>query len=342
MHTTRLVTGLSAAALLAGVLACAPAAAQEKKITLRLADSFPAQHYLHRYATRPWMEQVTRATNGEVVFEHYPSEQMGKSKDLLSLVQSGAVDGSLFVVSYAADKLPLAAAMELPGMFGNSCQATLAHWKLAKDGGALAQAEYGPAGVHVLFTPTPPPYQLAVAEKKVESVKDLDGLKVRVVGGSMELTMKKLKSVGVRMSAPDTFEAVNRGTIDGALFAYGSLLQYKIPAKHVTTGAGFGSVALIFIINQNKWKSLPENVKAIMSATGEAVNKSSCAAMDADEAGDLQKLKQQGTIDVRWTAEDKKRIEEVTASVANEWAAELDRRGKPGSRVLKAALAARE
>ncbi len=342
MHNTRLITSLSAVALLAGAMVCAPAAAQEKKITLRLADSFPATHYLHRYATRPWMEQVTKATNGEVTFEHYPAEQMGKSKDLLSLVQSGAVDGSLFVVSYASDKLPLAAAMELPGMFATSCQATLNHWKLAREGGELAKAEYAPNGVRVLFTPTPPPYQLAVAERKIETLKDLEGLKVRVIGGSMELTMKKLKSVGVRMAAPDMFEAVKRGTLDGVLFAYGSVLQYKIPTKYVTTGSGFGSVALIFIINESRWKQLPENVKAAMSAAGESVNRSSCAAMDAVEADGLQKLKQQGVTEVRWSAEDKKRIDETMATVASEWAAELDRRGKPGSRILKAAQATRE
>jgi hypothetical protein len=44
---------------------------------------------------------------------------------------------------------------------------------------------------------------------------------------------------------------------------------------------------------------------------------------------------------VRWSAADKKEMDGVLTSVANEWASELDKRGKPGSEVLKAVLEAR-
>ena len=328
--------------LVAGVMAAGASMAQDKKIVLRLADSFPSGHFLHQHGTRPWMEQVTRATNGAVAFEHYPAEQLGKAKDLLSLVQSGVADGSLFVVSYASDKLPLASVVELPGMFATACQATLAHWKLAREGGILAQREYGPNGVRILFTITPAPYQLAVAERRIDSAKDLEGLKVRIVGGSMELTMRKLKAVGVRTSAPDAYEAVTRGTLDGVLFAYGSVLQYNIPTKFVTSGDGFGSVAIVFMVNENKWKQFPEAVKKAMSDAGEAVNRTACAGMDRDEAGDLQKLKQKGVVEVRWSGDTLRQVDAAKASVASEWAAELDKRGKPGTQVLKAVQAARE
>jgi TRAP-type C4-dicarboxylate transport system substrate-binding protein len=35
------------------------------------------------------MQEVTRATNNAVTFEYYPSEQLGKAKDLLALTASG-------------------------------------------------------------------------------------------------------------------------------------------------------------------------------------------------------------------------------------------------------------
>jgi len=42
----------------------APAQALE----LRVADSFPAGHYLVRLMLKPWMDEVTRKTNGAVTF----------------------------------------------------------------------------------------------------------------------------------------------------------------------------------------------------------------------------------------------------------------------------------
>jgi TRAP-type C4-dicarboxylate transport system substrate-binding protein len=164
-----------ASAFLFVVAAATPlAGAQDaKKLVLRVADQFPQGHFLPRYGIKPWMEHVTKATHGEVQFEYYPAEQLGKAKDLLSLVQSGVADVVLFAPSYASDKMPLTAALELPGMFASSCQATFTHMKLAKEGAILAQREYAGNGVRVLFSAVYPPYQLVSAKRKIDSPRDI-------------------------------------------------------------------------------------------------------------------------------------------------------------------------
>lgn len=329
------------ALLIAVGAATQPAAAQDgKKLVLRVADQFPQGHFLPRYGIKPWMEQVTKATDGQVQFEYYPAEQLGKAKDLLSLVQSGVADVVLFAPSYASDKMPLTAALELPGMFTSSCQATFTHMKLAKEGAALAQ-EYASNGVRVLFSAVYPPYQLVSAKRKIDSPKDIEGMKIRVLGGAMDLTVRKLKGVGVKMASPEAFEAITRGTLDGAIFSYGVTANYKLPAKYVTAGEGFGTAAAIFIVSENRWKQFPENVKKAMLEAGAEASRSACAGMDKEEASDFEKLQQSGVTPVRWSGQDKKELDAVLASVANEWATDLDKRGKPGSEVLKAVLEAR-
>lgn len=69
-------------------MALAPAQALE----LKVADSFPAGHYLVRLMLKPWMDDVTKRANGAVTFSYYPNQQMGKATDLLRLTQSGVVD----------------------------------------------------------------------------------------------------------------------------------------------------------------------------------------------------------------------------------------------------------
>ncbi|MDP1538117.1 MAG: TRAP transporter substrate-binding protein DctP [Burkholderiales bacterium] len=333
---------LASTLVAAATLASGPVASQDKKLVLRVADQFPQGHFLPRYAIKPWMEQVTKATNGEVQFEYYPAEQLGKAKDLLSLVQNGVADIALFAPSYASDKMPLTAALEIPGMFDSSCQGSRVFSKLAKPDGILGQQEYGPNGVRVLFADVYPPYQLVSAKRKIDGPKDIDGMKLRVLGGAMELSVRRLKGTGVKMSSPDAFEAISRGTLDGAIFSYGVTVNYNIPVKYATVGAGFGAAAAIFIINDKRWKQLPEHVQKAMTEAGIEAGVNLCAGMDKEEASDLEKLKAKGVTMVRWSDSDKAQVDALLADVARDWAAEVDKRGKPGSEVLRAVREARD
>ena len=103
-------------------------------VKLRVADSFPKGHYLVKLVLEPWMEQVSKRTNGAVTFEHYPAQQLGKATDMLKLTQTGVADIGYVAPAYASDKMPVSEVAMLPGAFAHSCQGTLAYWKLAKSG----------------------------------------------------------------------------------------------------------------------------------------------------------------------------------------------------------------
>ena len=341
MNRRTFTQALSAATLAAAMLLPPLAAAQDKKLVLRVADQFPTGHFLPRYGIKPWMEQVTKATNGEVQFEYYPAEQLGKAKDLLSLVQTGVADVALFAPSYASDKMPLTAALELPGLFDSSCQGSRAFAKLAAPAGILGQQEYGPNGVRVLFAVVYPPYQLVSAKRRIATVKDMEGMKLRVLGGAMELTVQRLKGVPVKMPSTDAFEAISRGTLDGAIFSYGVTANYNIPAAYATQGAGFGSAAAIFIVSESRWKQLPEHVKKAMTDAGIEAGAATCAGMDKEEAADLERLRARNVSIVRWSEADRSAVDVLLGDVARDWAAEMDKRGKPGSDVLRAVRDAR-
>jgi TRAP-type C4-dicarboxylate transport system substrate-binding protein len=63
-----------------GMLACAtalPAAGADAR-ELRVADSFPVGHYLVRLLLKPWMEDVTKRTNGAVTFNYFPNQHSAR------------------------------------------------------------------------------------------------------------------------------------------------------------------------------------------------------------------------------------------------------------------------
>src|SRR3981081_209746 len=134
----RTLTGLAAL-----LFATSSASAQEK-ITLRLADSLPSGHVIHELVAKPFMELVTKATNGQVTFQHFPSEQLGKAKDMAQLTVAGVADLSYIVPSYSSEKYPLTAVAELPGIFDTECQGSLAFYKISHNGGILETREFAP------------------------------------------------------------------------------------------------------------------------------------------------------------------------------------------------------
>lgn len=330
-----------ASAFVAAALATGSVHAQEKKLVLRVADSFPATgHYFSEPGAKYFMDAVRKATSGQVEFQHYPAEQLGKARDLLSLTLSGVADIGSVMPSYASDKMPLSAVAELPGAFATSCEGTLAYWKLARDG-ELAQKEYGPNGLRVLIALVAAPYQ-ALMRQKVATVKDLEGKKMRSLGSAVDLAMRKLNAVPIRMSAPEIHESLSRGTLDGTVISYGAAVSYDLGrlAKSVTAGDSFGSAVLTYSISEARWRQLPGNVQKAMLQAGEEATRRSCELMDRNTESDLAKLQKLGVEVVTFSGKERKELGALFTSVSVAWGEELDRRGKAGTAVLKAYQAA--
>ncbi len=315
-----------------------------EKLVLRVADSFPGDsHWMVKNATMPWMEEITRRSGGMVTFQHFPAEQLGKTRDMLRLTQSGVVDIGYVAPSFIADNtMPLSAVAELPGGFANSCQGTNAYLSLATKGGILAEKDFAANGVRLLWAVTMPPYQIMTANKKIGSIKDVEGLKLRSAGASLEMTARKLKSVPVRLATPDIYDALSRGTVDGLIFPFSSLFSYKLDklVKYSTVDENFGAIVAAYVISEARWKSLPESMRQVMAEAGIKVSRETCAVLDRDLQVDIDRLKKAGMVTVSLPASDKQELLGVLADVRSEWAESLNQRGKPGSQVLKAFEAA--
>lgn len=336
MKRTKLAGAAFGACLSAATWTTVAAAADPVK--LRVADSFPVGHYIGEKITKFWIDEVTRRAGGAVAFEYYPAEQLGKAKDLLSLTISGVVDVGYVAPSFVTDKLPLAAVAELPLNFSESCQGSLAYFKLARAGGVLAKREFDALGVRLLFALVLPPYQAFVARHKLDGLKSLEGLKIRTTGGGKEIAVRKIGAVPIQMPTPEVYEALSRGTIDGMLFPFSSIYSYKLEGlvKHATVGENFGSFVVSYMISDRKWKTLPPALQTAMLEAGEEATRRGCAISQETEAHDRDRLKALGVDLVELGAADKASLRAHMSGVSGEWAQGLDRRGKAGTIVLKA------
>lgn len=323
---------------LAAVLTCCGAASAQT-VTLRIADSFPHGHVFHQVLTLPYIQEVEKASAGQIKFEHFPGEQLGKAKDMLMLTQSGVVDVGSVMPDYASDKMPLGAAIELPGAFHDYCQGVRAFWSLAHDDGFLAKNEFEPNKVVPLITFMLPTYQIIISSgKTINSLKDLAGLKVRSAGGAMDFMLKDLDMVPVRMTPPEVYEAMSRGTIDAAVLPYNSAKSYSfIPLlKSGTVGENFGTVASTYSMSADKWKRLPDSVKSILMNIGHQISIEACTKFMAAEQDALAEAKANGVKLITFSDADLETLNGLFGKAGLDWATSLDNRGRLGSAALAA------
>lgn len=322
-------------AVLALALAGALTASPSRALELKVADSFPVGHYLVRLMLKPWMDDVGKRTNGAVTFSYFPNQQIGKAADLLRLTQSGVVDIAYIAPSYASDKMPLSEVAQLPEAFHTSCEGTLAYWRIARQG-SLAQQEYAPNKIRLLMEVALPPYQVFTVKQKVESLADLQGLKLRTTGGAQDLTVRAIGAVPVRMSAPDAYESLSRGTLDGLLFPLESISSYSLDklVRHATEGLSFGSFIVAYSISEAAWSRLPPEAREAMDAASEAIEPAACAEVDKEQDGSRRHLEEAGVAFAPIPADTRAQLVAKLKTVGTDWASALDGRGKPGSSVL--------
>jgi TRAP-type C4-dicarboxylate transport system substrate-binding protein len=311
-------------------------ASAAEPVKLRVADSFPKGHYLVKLILEPWMEEVRKRTNNAVAFEHYPAQQLGKASDMLKLTQTGVADIGYVAPAYAADKMPVSEVAMLPGAFDHSCYGTLAYWKSARSG-VIAEQDYAKNKIRLLLAVALPQYRIFTIKEPVNTPADVHGLKLRSTGGAQDLTLRALDAVPVRMAAPDAYESLSRGTLDGLLFPLESVVAYGADklVKYGTNGVGFGSFIVAYSISDAAWKKLsPEVQKAMVDVAEEIVPTACKHVQDADEAT-KKKLLANGAKFEEIQPDAKAKFKDLLKGVAKTWAEGLDARGKRGSDALK-------
>jgi TRAP-type C4-dicarboxylate transport system substrate-binding protein len=252
---------------------------------------------------------------------------------MLKLTQTGVADIGYVAPGYTSDKMPVSEVAMLPGAFAHSCQGTLAYWKLAKSG-VIAQQDYAPNNIRLLLSVSLPQYRIFTVSKPVKDVADVTGLKLRSTGGAQDLTLRAIGAVPVRMAAPDAYESLSRGTMDGLLFPLESVVAYGADklVKHATVGLGFGSFVVSYSISETAWKKLTPEIQKAMVDVAEEIIPSACQEVQKADETTKQKLEAAG---VRFETLQADKFRDLMKGVNKTWAEGLDARGKRGSDALK-------
>jgi len=169
------------ASLMAGAaMAVSASAASAADYTLLISSWTPPTHGINAKMWPAFIEMVEEATDGRVTAE--VKLGLAPPPAQIDLVQDGAADVSIIFHGYQPGRFTTAKLIELPGYPGTAERGSVTHWrawnKYFKD---LGEHE----GVKLIGLTTHGPATLHTVEP-VESLADIEGLKLRVPGGGRE------------------------------------------------------------------------------------------------------------------------------------------------------------
>jgi TRAP-type C4-dicarboxylate transport system substrate-binding protein len=322
------------------VVALPLAAHAQAPITIKIADILPPGHYIAKDAIAYWMDEVKKAAPNRITFEYYPAEQLGKARDMYTLVKSGAVDMAYIAPAYMPEKFPLAGVAELPRMATTACDGSKAYWAMVH-GGLLEKREFAPQGFVPLIGIMLAPSQLQGRGTPHVPPTDLTGLKIRGGGSAVELTIRSLGGVPIQLPGPDIRQALERGTIDAIVGPSPSAVQYDhVPfLTYVTTNANLTGFGTTYAMSSTRWKTIPADLQAVMLKVSAATVTHFCEAEDKLEADSFKIMESKNVKPIALLPDQLAKLDAQLGPVREKWASAMEERHLPGKAALAEVLA---
>ena len=220
-------------------------------------------------AQKEWCDLLTENTKGRIKCNILP-RGVTPAPGTYDAVKNGLADLSYTVHGYTPGRFVMTQMTELP-FLGNSAETISVALSRVSSKHPEFAAEH--QGVKVLTLFSHGPGIVFNTKRAIAKTDDLSGLKFRV-GGGMVNDMSKALGMNVTLKpAPDSYELLSSGVMDGTLFPAESTESFRIDKiiKHATTfPGGLYNTSFVFMMNQAKYDKLsPEDKKAVDAISGE-------------------------------------------------------------------------
>ncbi|AHD02543.1 TRAP transporter substrate-binding protein [Leisingera methylohalidivorans] len=258
MTTRRKLLGAAGGAALA-MFGAMPALAQE--VTLKLHQFLPAQANVPKLILDVWADNVEESSGGRIKIDRFPSMQLGgKPPELMDQAIDGVADIVWTVVGYTPGRYPSTEVFELPFMMTNARAVSHAYWEMFDK--HMKDTEF--KDVHILGTWVHGPGLIHTSDP-VETPEDLEGMKIRGGGRSVNALLTELGATPVGMPVPAIPEGLSKGVIDGTTIPWEVTAALKVPElveNHTEfTGKALYTLTFVLAMNKEKYESLPDDLK---------------------------------------------------------------------------------
>lgn len=234
--------------------------------TLALSSWLPPRHPIVVDAIKPWAEEVSVVTEGRVTVRIL-TKPLGSPPAHYDMAADGIADITYGLHSFTTDnRFERSRIGQFSFIGDDAVSGSTAFWNVYS-GQLDAQAEH--EGVKLLGLFVHGPGVLHNNIRKIETLEDITGLKVRVPGGYISDLMSDLGAETLFMSSGEVFEKLSRGVIDGVTFTYEALTAFKLTDDLKYTmrvPGGLYNTTWFLVMNEGAWQGISEEDQAAIEA----------------------------------------------------------------------------
>jgi len=276
--TTNKFARLYCAALLAAaftlVAGCAPspespatssaAASPHKKITLKLAHGWPKGFPVFGESVEDYAELVNQMSDGKIEIKVDSASKHKSAFGIFDFVKSGQYDIGQSASYYYGGKDP--DALFFSSMPFSMTQQEQTAWFYEGGGLELANEVYAKHNIELMLGGNTGMQMGGWFRKEINSIDDLNGLKMRVPGFAGKV-MAKVGAVPTNIPAGELYQSLERGTID-ALEWVGPGLDLRMGfhkvAPYYYNGWHEPGTELLYFFNKDSMAKLPTWAQSIL------------------------------------------------------------------------------
>jgi TRAP-type transport system periplasmic protein len=244
------------------------AAAQTLKISHQFPGGTISEGDFRDRLCRMFAAEIEKRSNGALTGQVYPNSSLMKTVAQFSALRKGALDVSLYPISYAGGEYAELNIGLMPGLVSSYNQG--AAWKTSEVGKKFA-AFLAEKGAIILCWVWQAGGVVSRSSPLVNP-DDVKGLKIR--GGSREMDMVLQAAGATTLSLPsnELYAAMQTGACDGAITSSTSLISFRLEevAKALTTGRGKSYWFMLepLIMSKKIFDALPKDQQEMIMAVG--------------------------------------------------------------------------
>ncbi|WP_242335024.1 MULTISPECIES: TRAP transporter substrate-binding protein DctP [Anaeromyxobacter] len=232
---------------------------------------------------RRFAAEIAKRTNGALTGTVYPSSSLMKVNAQFSAARKGALDMSLFPLSYAGGEVPELNIGLMPGVVTSYEQGMA--WKHGEVGKYLTDllADKGIVIVSWVWQAG----GVACRSGAIVEPQDAKGQKVRGGSREMDMVLKEAGATVVSLPSNEIYAGMQTGALDAAMTSSTSLISFRLEevAKQLVTGRGKAYWFMLepLIMSRAIFDGLPKDLQSVIMTVGAELESFGVNSAKADD-----------------------------------------------------------
>ncbi|WP_096200772.1 TRAP transporter substrate-binding protein [Bacillus sp. FJAT-45350] len=295
---------------------------------------FPPQHAIHANVVEPFVEELEEASDGRITTEIYATGALGNPESQYDMAVTRTAEISLSVHGYTPGRFPLVSVVELPFIASSAEEGASILWTLYDEFSDL-QEEHGDTTPLWLFAAEPA--QILSANKPIESVGDLNGLRVRSPSSLANEILEAFGATPVSMPMGEVYEALERGAVDAAMAPLSTIDDYsfKDVVSYITVG-NFSLTPFFTVMNTDAYNEFSSADQELISSIGSDYATKAGAAFDASGESALNTINEEGITLIELN--DLTPWEKAVENLVEKWINDMEAKGFAGQEIYERAV----